>query len=68
MGLPALGGFVYLSVVEGEEDGVGDVHGVAGVAVFRHKGVHGSRTGRLPATIPQINKHRVAKLNTADSL
>ncbi len=51
MGLPALGGFVYLSVVEGEEDGVGDVHGVAGVAVFRHKGVHGSRTWRLPAAI-----------------
>jgi hypothetical protein len=42
---------LYLAVVEGEEDSVGDVHRVAGVAVFRHKGVHGSRTGWLPAAI-----------------
>jgi hypothetical protein len=41
----------YLAVVEGEEYGVGDVHRVAGVAVFRHKGVHGSRTGWLTAAI-----------------
>ena len=49
----------HLAVVEREEEGVGDVEGVAGVAMLRHKGVHRRGAGGLPAAMqlhPKIIK------------